>query len=404
VVATGEELVRGALADGNSAWLARRLRTVGFTVASIRAVGDGATAIERAVRESLAEAEVVVVGGGLGPTEDDRTRHALAAVAGVELSADEAASKMVAEWFRSRGRVASSSNARQSLLPAGALALRNPRGSAPGIELLIEGAVVFALPGVPLELRAMFDAEVIPKLRARHGGPAWQERLLQVAGLPESVVGERVARWMAGSGPPLVSDTVRYGVVTLCVSDSADADGTRRAEACIASMREALGDHCFAEGDVSLASHVVNRLRAATATLAVAESCTGGLVCAAISDVPGASEVLIEGAVTYRDEAKIRALGISRELIETHGAVSAEAARAMADGVRRVANARFGVATTGIAGPGGGSDATPVGTVHLAVAGPSGTRHVVRRYPGDREMVRQFATCGALDLLRRALD
>lgn len=403
LVATGEELVRGGVSDGNSAWLARRLRSFGFAVSSIRVVGDGEAAIARAVGEAIAEAAVVVVGGGLGPTEDDRTRHALAVVAGVALTEDPAAAQQVAEWFIARARQPSASNRRQALLPAGAEPLRNPRGSAPGIALAVGGATLFALPGVPAELRAMFDAEVAPRLRAIGAAAPWHERWLQVVGLPESVVGERVAEWMARTGPPYVSDNVRYGVVTLCVSDRDDAAGRERAAACIAAMRATLGDHCYAEGEESLAEHVIRRLRAASATVALAESCTGGLVAAALTEVAGASHALVEAAVTYCDAAKSRALGVPPELLATAGAVSPAVACAMAEGVRRVSGASFGLATTGIAGPDGGTEKTPVGTVHLAVAGPAGTRQVVRRYPGDRAMVRQFALHGALDLLRRAL-
>lgn len=403
LVATGEELVRGAIADGNSAWLARRLRTLGYTVASIRVVGDAQEAIAHAVGAAIAEAALVVVGGGLGPTEDDRTRHALAAVAGVALVEDPEAARQVAGWFAARSRPPSASNRRQALLPVGAEPLRNPRGSAPGIALSVGATRVFALPGVPSELKAMFDAEVAPRLLTLGTAVPWHDRLLQVVGLPESVVGERVASWMAHPGPPQVSDTVRFGVVTLCVSDRDDAEGRERAALCVAAMRVALGDHCFAEGEESLAAHVIGRLRAASATVAVAESCTGGLVAAALTDVAGASEVVVEAAVTYCDAAKSRALGVAPALLAAEGAVSPAVARAMAEGVRRVSGARYGLATTGIAGPGGGTTALPVGTVHLAVAGPDGTQHVARRYPGDREMVRQFALNGALDLLRRAL-
>lgn len=403
LLATGEELVRGAVIDRNSGWLARRLRSLGLEVSEARLVGDGQQAIERAVRELAARAPFVIVGGGLGPTEDDRTRHALAAAAGVALASDAAALAQVSAWFAARGRTPSHSNERQALLPLGARPIANALGSAPGIALRIGTAEVRALPGVPAELRAMFDAEVARELLALAGAVPWTERLLQVAGLPESVVGERVARFMAAPGLPRVSDIVRYGVVTLCAADRDDADGRERLERCVAAMKAALGDHCFAEGDVSLAAAVVSRLLATGATVALAESCTGGSVAAAVTDVPGASAVFLEGAVTYAATAKTRALGVPEALIARHGAVSEAVARAMAEGVRTRAGATWGVAVTGVAGPGGGSEAVPVGSVHFAVAGPGSTVHVARRYPGDREMVRQFAVGGALDLLRRQL-
>lgn len=404
LVATGEELVRGAIVDSNSAWLARRIRALGLELSEVRVVGDQQRDIERAVRELAERVDLLIVGGGLGPTEDDRTRHALAVAAGVALASDPEAQAQLAKWFELRGRTPSPSNARQALLPIGARALPNSRGSAPGIALGMGRAACFALPGVPSELRAMFDEQVVPWLRTRLDRAPFCERLLQVVGLPESVVGERVARWMESPDPPGVSDTVRFGVVTLCVSDRDDVAGRARIEACVAELRGALGQHLFAEGDTTLAAHVVARLLARSATVAVAESCTGGLIAAALTDVPGSSQVFHEGCISYADAAKVRALGLSPALLAAEGAVSEAVARAMASAVRTKTGSTFGVASTGVAGPTGGSAAIPVGVVHLALAGPDGVRHDRRHFPGDRDSVRQFAVIGALDLLRRAID
>ena len=405
VVATGEELVGGTTVDTNSSWIARKLRPLGVPLVEIRVVSDGLETIRDAVAEVARKVDLLLVTGGLGPTPDDRTRDALAAAAGVPLEEDPQAAALLAAWFARLGRTPSASNARQALLPRGAKALRNERGSAPGIEMSIGRARVIAMPGVPGELRAMVEDAVLPLVKRAATGPAILERVLQVVGLPESVAGERIARWMEREEPPLVSDTVKHGVIRVCAADRDDEAGRARLAECVGDMKAALGDHVFAEGDVSLEEVVVARLRERKESVAIAESCTGGLIAAAITDVPGSSEVFVEAHVVYANEAKVRVLAVPTELIERHGAVSEEVARAMAEGVRARAGTKWGLATTGIAGPAGGSPEKPVGLVHLAVAGPEGegTRHSRRQLPGDRESVRRFAVIGTLDLLRRAL-
>jgi len=403
VLATGEELVRGAVIDTNSAWLARRLRGCGVTVAEIRVVSDSQEAVRAAILDLSARVDLLVVTGGLGPTPDDRTRDALASAAGVPLERDAGCAERMAARLGALGRKPSPSNERQALLPRGGAPIENPIGSAAGIEIAIGGARVVALPGVPAELRAMVDGSLLPRVRAAAAGPPIAERLLQVAGLPESVAGERIAAWMAAPGPPLVSDTVRDGVITICASDRDDAAGRARLESCVAEMRAALGDHVFSGRDETLAEFVVAELRRQSATVAIAESCTGGMVAAALTDVAGCSDVLPEACVTYVDAAKRRSLRIAAGLLERCGAVSEEVARAMAAGVRERAGTTFGLSVTGIAGPGGGAPGKPVGLVHVAVRGPRGELHARRIHPGDRGSIRRSAVTGALDLLRRAL-
>jgi nicotinamide-nucleotide amidase len=403
ILSTGEELVRGAIADTNAPWMARELRRLGAQVVEVRQVGDGREAIARAAAELAARCDLLLISGGIGPTADDRTREAVADAAGVELREDADALAQVEGWFRKIGRTPSASNRQQARLPAGAAVVPNPVGSAPGFDLSIGASRVVVLPGVPGELKAMVAAFVVPLVRARNGALAGDSRLLQVVGLPESVVGERIDGWMRRSGAPLVSVTVTAGCVTICASDSADAAGRSRLDGCVAAMKAVLGDHLFAEGELSLAAHLVDRLRARAQTVALAESCTGGLVAAALTDVPGSSDVFVEASVVYANAAKSRTLEVPEALLREHGAVSEAVARAMAEGVRRRSGATFGVATTGIAGPGGGTAEKPVGLVHFAVAGPKGVDHQRKVFPGDRQMVRIFAVTTALDLLRRAV-
>ncbi len=403
LLATGEELVCGAVVDTNSAWIARQLRALGVELAEIRIVGDQLTAIASAVRELTERVDLLIIGGGLGPTADDRTRDAIAQAAGVPLIVDAEAGRQVGEYFKKLGRAPSPSNERQSMVPLGARPIANPRGSAPGIMLALQRATLFALPGVPGELRPMIEQSVLPWIRERLGAAPFREVLLQVVGLPESVVGERIARWMESPEPPRVSDTVRHGVISICAADRDDEAGRARLDACVLGMRQALAEHVFAEGDRSLAATLLEMARAAPATVAVAESCTGGRLAAALTSVAGASDVFLEAAVTYTAAAKHRALGVALELVAEHGVVSDAVARAMAEGIRTRSGATYGIATTGVAGPGGGSEATPVGCVHLAVAGPRGTASLRRQFPGDRDSVQQFAVIAALDLWRRQL-
>lgn len=402
ILSTGEELVRGAIADTNAPHLARELRPLGAKVVEVRQVGDGLEAIAGAARELASRCDLLVVSGGIGPTADDRTREAIASAAGVALREDPAALAEVEAYFQRMGRTPSASNRQQARLPAGATVVRNPVGSAPGFALPVGAALVVVLPGVPGELKAMVAASLVPLVRARNGALGGESRLLQVVGLPESVVGERIDAWMRRK-EPLVSVTVSAGCVTICASDAGDAAGRARLDECVAAMRAALGDHVYAQGDVTLAACVVERLRESRRTVALAESCTGGLVAAALTDVPGSSEVFLESSVVYANEAKSRSVAVPEALLREHGAVSEAVARAMAEGVRRASGATFGVATTGIAGPGGGTPEKPVGLVHFAVSGPDGTSHLGKRFPGDRAMVRSFAVTTALDLLRRAL-
>jgi nicotinamide-nucleotide amidase len=404
ILSTGEELLRGAIADTNAQFLARTLRRAGGVAIEIRQVGDGREEIARAAGELARRCDLLVVTGGLGPTADDRTREALADAAGVGLKEDAAAAAGVAAFFRRLGREPSPSNRQQAFVPEGARVVPNPIGSAPGFELAIGPARAVALPGVPAEMKAMVNATLLPGLSAEPGALAQEERLLQVAGLAESVVGERIDAWLRRTEPPLVSVTVSAGHLTVAVTDRGDAEGRSRLAAAASELRRLLGAHVFAEGETTLAQHVVTRLRARGETVALAESCTGGLVGAALTDVPGSSQVFLEGCVTYSEAAKIRALNVPAALLAAHGAVSEEVARGMADGVRRRAGATWGVAVTGVAGPDGGSAAAPVGCVHLARAGANGVEHVRKQFPGDRGLVRAFAVTAALDLLRRGLD
>jgi nicotinamide-nucleotide amidase len=397
LLSTGEELIRGAIADTNAPWIARTLKRLGALVVEARQVGDGRAAIAAAARELAARCDLLVVTGGLGPTADDRTREALADAAGVALREDAAARAQVEAYFARLGRTASASNRQQALLPAGARVVANPVGSARAYAES-EGARARTarraardeVDGGDRSCRCCGRGTARSRTRAPPAGRRLAESVVGSASVMDAA--PTTARLGDGDG----------GRVTICASDASDAAGGR-ASTRRAAMRAALGDHVFAEGDATLAETVVARLRETRRTVALAESCTGGLIAAALTDVPGSSEALLEGSVPYSEPAKIRSAGVTEAQLREHGAVSEEVARAMAEGTRARAGATFGVATTGIAGPGGGTAERPVGLVHFAVAGPDGVVHFKKVFPGDRAMVRSFAVTTALEMLRRAL-
>ena len=413
ILAIGTELLTPFRADTNSLYLTARLNELGLDVIGKSVVPDDRPALESALRRALQRASVVVTTGGLGPTEDDLTRNALAAVAGVPFAEDGTVLAAIEERFARRGLRMPAINRRQAQVPRGALVLSNPNGTAPGLWMEIESSIVIALPGPPRELRPMFENDVLPKLKERSGGVVLRRRVIKVAGRGESHV-EEVAQPVYGpwrDAEPAILTTILAtpGQVELHLSaqgdDVGDEDRLERAlDAAVSALQSALGPVVFSVDGASLEDVVGALLLDRKLTIAAAESCTGGLLLGALTRVSGSSGWVAGGVVAYANEVKVQSLDVPAELIAVHGAVSEPVAIAMAEGARRIMKAGIGVGVTGIAGPTGGTEAKPVGTVCLAVAAP-GERRVVRslRFPGDREMVRQMAVQGALDLVRRVL-
>lgn len=410
ILAIGTELLTPFRADTNSLYLTARLNELGLDVTGKSVVPDDRSALESALRTALQRASVVVTTGGLGPTEDDLTRDALAAVAGVPFAEDATVLAAIEERFTRRGLRMPDINRRQAQVPRGALVLSNPNGTAPGLWLELESRVVIALPGPPRELRPMFENEVLPKLRERSGGVVLRRRTIKIAGRGESHV-EEVAQPVYGpwrDAEPAILTTILAapGQVELHLSAQGDDhDQLEHAlDRAVSALQTALGPVVFSTDGRGLEEVVGALLLDRKLTLAAAESCTGGLLLGALTKVSGSSGWVAGGVVAYANEVKVQSLDVPAELIAAHGAVSEPVAVAMAEGARRVMKAGIGVGVTGIAGPTGGTEAKPVGTVCLAVAGP-GERRVVKtlRLPGDREMVRQIAVQSALDLVRRVL-
>jgi nicotinamide-nucleotide amidase len=403
ILSTGDELLTGQVVDTNSTWLMDRLWDLGLMVRRKTLVGDDRADLRAAIEETCGRADVVVMSGGMGPTEDDLTSEVVASVLGVPLELHEASLRAIEERMRAFGRVMTPNNAKQARFPRGAEPIPNRFGSAPGFAARIGRATLFCLPGVPVEFKGLCDEAVIPRLAARAGDvPA--ARLLKLFAVPESHADDAMRPVMQDPANRDVRFGFRAHWPEVHVKWSVPGPGAAaRADAILARVREIFGDRAWGEGKDELPELVVAQLAARGERVALAESCTGGLLAELVTAVPGASAVFDLGVVAYANAMKERLVGVPADVLAAHGAVSEPVARALAEGARRVSGAHWGVGVTGIAGPSGGTQEKPVGTVHLAIAGPAGTTAVQRAYRGDRDRIRRHAAYDALDLLRRAL-
>lgn len=401
LLTVGEEILLGRIHDTNAGWLCRAIADRGGAVTTIRTVGDRLADIVLGLRQLHESAEVLLLTGGLGPTPDDLTREAIAAALEAPLTERAECLDAIRARFAAFNRPMTDSNRVQALVPEGAWPIDNPEGTAPGIAARWGDTRIFAMPGVPREMKRMFEREIAPCFLPAMAAPRTRE--LRLHGLGESRVGE-ILRRFEGDASVTLGTQVADSIITVRILYHGESSRASEALAVLdATLREALAPHVFGDGEATLASAVVAALHEAEQDLAVAESCTGGLLCGCLVDVPGASRVLREGAVTYCNEAKRTRLGVSAEILEAHGAVSEATAQAMASGIRATSGATWGLSITGIAGPEGGTPAKPVGTVWLALAGPNGIYTLQRRYLGDRTSIRQRAVQDGLDLLRRAV-
>jgi len=402
ILCIGTELTRGELQNTNATWLAEALTTIGFDVQDIDCVDDDRGRIEAALTRLSQTHEVVICTGGLGPTTDDITTECAARIAGVELVRDEASLELIRERLARFGRQMALSNAKQADFPRGSRILPNANGTAPGFELKLNRALAYFMPGVPFEMKAMFESfiepSILPLLSDRHF-----QVLLRTFGLAESEVNDRLAGIEAEFGVLIGyrATLPEIEVKVLARAESVEL-AKERAERGARAVRERLGEEVlFGEGKARFPEAVCTLLQEKSQTLALAESCTGGLVSELLTAHSGSSAVFRGGAVTYSNESKIALLGVPAVLLARFGAVSAEVARAMAEGARSAFNADFALALTGIAGPTGGSADKPVGLVHFAVASASGVsdRRVV--FSGNRDQVRRRAAFAGLALVRR---
>lgn len=405
IIAIGSELLTPDKTDTNSLWLTRELNDIGIDVKLKTIVGDDGERLVETVRDAVRRSDIVITTGGLGPTEDDITRKFTAAALGRDLIYHDEIEKHLRERFRSWGREMPEINKRQAYVIDGADILPNPNGSAVGMLARIDDRVLAILPGPPRENQPMFIEHVLPGLKAIAGEVYVSRRLLRVSGLGESAVDEIAAPIYTTYRDVQTSILFSRSEVEIHIAARGQSAETARATAdrLADELTGALGSAVFSTDGKTMEEIVGDLLTSRGETLAVAESCTGGLIGRRITEVPGASRYFLEGAITYSNEAKMRTLGVDPGIIAKYGAVSAECAEAMAAGMREYASADHAVSVTGIAGPDGGSDEKPVGTVYIGYAGRGRVRSFKIVLPGDRYLVRWRASQAALDCLRRQL-
>ncbi len=404
LLSIGTELTRGEIVNTNGPWLAAELTAAGFGVSCMETAPDSIDAVVPTIRRLAASARLVVVTGGLGPTTDDLTAAAAARAAGVELVRDESALLAIRRRVESFGKAMNPGLEKQADIPAGGEVLPNVNGTAPGFAVQIGESTVFFLPGVPHEMKRMFTEQVLPRVRPTSPNNSFQVRL-RTYGMGESAIGQALEGIEATHPGVLLGYRVHYPEVDVKVHARAPSQALARdlALRAAADVRALLGGVLYGEGDESFPEVVGRAVRSRGVRLALAESCTGGLISHLLTSYP-ASDYLVGGAVTYANSAKSRLLGVPEDTLRGHGAVSAEVAAEMAEGVRRLCECEVGLGVTGIAGPTGGTASKPVGLVYWAVAHPGGT--VVREHVfhnRDRDEVQLAAAYAGLDLLRRVM-
>lgn len=400
LISQGNELTTGQTVDTNAAWLCRRLWELGFEVRRIITAPDQLSEIVEVISQARSLAPVVIMTGGLGPTRDDLSAQALSDALDSRLVEDPTALNHVQRYFERRNRAMSAANRKQAWIPEGCQALPNQQGSAPGIVYQSNEAFFCCLPGVPHEMRALFDDEVVPRLQPFQLDDPPVRHIIRVLGMPES----KLEECLAELGPTPFEVGFRASIpsheVKLRFSSQISAEERNK---WVQRVRERIGPRAFGVDCEDLATIVGSLLKQRGETLAVAESCTAGRLASWITSVPGSSQYLMEGAVVYSNAAKVRCCGVPEAVIDTQGAVSAPVARALAHGIRMHASTTWGVGITGIAGPGGARPGKPVGTVHIAVNGPSYAYEHRYQFSGERDQVVRKSTAEAMYQLYRAL-
>lgn len=406
IISVGTELLLGQIVDTDAAYLSKLLPQFGIDLHYRVTVGDNEPRLADALELALSRSDVVFTIGGLGPTKDDLTKETVAKVLGDEMTLHEESAEKMRAFFRMRGIEMPESNLKQALMPLRGTVLANPLGTAPGAAFEADDKVVIVLPGPPREFIEMVDAQVIPYLRDRvgEGAAVIRSRVLRIAGLGESSVAEMVKDLLEGSNPT-VAPLASPGEVHLRIT--AKAESAAQAEAMIDEMDRKLaailGGNIFGRDGESLEKVVVSTLVERGLKLALAESCTGGLVSSRITDISGSSATFTAGFVTYSDQSKKELLGVDEQLLTEYGAVSEQVARAMAEGARRVSGADIAVSVTGIAGPTGGTAAKPVGLVYMALSAAGKTMAFEHRFSGSRIDIKQRTSQEALNMLREYL-
>ena len=404
ILSIGTELLLGQVLNSDAQYLSQRLSELGIAVYHHTTVGDNPARIIEALNVAIGRADRIVTTGGLGPTEDDLTKQMVSEVLGVPLVMHEPSLAAIQQYMLRGGRKMADNNRKQAYTLKGGKVLPNRRGTAPGCAIEKDGKMITVLPGPPRELKDMFERELLPLLSVK----AQQKivsRYLKVFGIGESDLENRLSGLFSGSNPTLAlycgTGEVAVRVTAMCGQHE---DPGLLMEPIIAQVQSRLGDAIYAEGyEATMPNTVLELLKKEEKTLALAESCTGGMIASRLVDYPGASPVLVEGHITYHNEAKARVLGVLESTLKEHGAVSSECALEMARGAKRISGADYGLSVTGIAGPEGGTPEKPVGLVYVGIADEAGEQMVKLQLSGDRNRIRQLTCLHALNILRHRL-
>lgn len=406
IIAVGTEILLGDILNTNAQYLSKELAQLGIEVYFQTVVGDNPKRLKDTIFQAFSRADLIITTGGLGPTEDDLTKETAAEYFGEELVLDERALGRIEKYFKRTGRTMTENNRKQAMVPKEhGIVLYNDNGTAPGIIMEKNGKIIAMLPGPPKETMPMFENQVKPYLQKKQEYTFVSE-ILRVASVGESAMETLVKDIIDAQTNPTIAPYAKYGESILRIT--AKAKSEEEAHELIvpvkAALKERLGNAVYAEGETNMQTVVAQMLLEGKKTIAVAESCTGGLVTSALVEYPGISEVLLEGCVTYTNEAKMHRLGVKAETLDKYTAVSREVAAEMAEGVAKTSGAAIGVSTTGIAGPGGGTEEKPVGLVYIGIHVNGKTTVTEYRYTGKRNQIRERAAFYALDLLRKALQ
>ena len=406
IVSIGNELLNGQTVDTNTTYLSSELISIGIPVVSSYTIGDDVDAIVRAFNLAVADADIVLVTGGLGPTDDDLTRQAFSGYLGTELQLQADLLERLENYFKKRNLQMSEKNKIQAYIPTGARPIENSFGTAPGIMAEVNDKLIFAFPGVPSEMKRMFAKSVFPELQRFSGEQAVVVRKIRCFGAGESTIAELLGDACRRGRNPLVNCTVEYGIITLhIIATSRDKDtALQMAEKEEKTIRNKLGELVYGTAEQRLAEVVGEKLARQGKTIAVAESCTGGTVAGLLTDIPGASKYFTHGWITYSNAAKISELGVAADLIEKYGAVSEQVAQSMAFNARTKARTDFAIGITGIAGPDGGTEQKPVGLVYISVDSDNSCDTKRCLFSHGRRSIRLRAAQTALNMLRLRLN
>lgn len=407
IISIGDELTSGLTINSNAAWLGRQLTELGISCQLQLTIGDNQSAIVAAIRQSITQCDILLISGGLGPTEDDLTRRAVAEAMGEPLVMDQVALSDLEAFFRRINRTMTENNRLQAMRPLSASCVKNSCGTAPGILARLSNTQIFVMPGVPKEMKAMFELSCKPLLQAAAGNMVRRIMALNICGAGESWIGSRIADLMKRGTNPSVGTTVHDGIVSVRIyATGKPSEAGAMIEEMANTVRQRLGELIFSADQVALETVVVQALLSQERTVTTAESCTGGWIAMMLTNVPGSSACFKRGWITYSDESKSADIGVDPELIKKYGAVSREVAAAMAQQARNRAEAHWALAVTGNAGPVSDDPHNPVGLVYISIAGPKGPGDIYVRncqFSGDRQSIRLRSSQMALTLLRLKL-